>query len=140
MINTQFANFQSNPSLLDTAPHALIYHTLLSPAFPLKRSMLMDETMLLIVAGTDTVSNACTISTIHILANSGAYQRLKAELHAAWPKLEDTPRFEALEALPYLVKNLRSFSKLPQSNANDFWNREQSVRSPSVCLTACLAL
>jgi cytochrome P450 len=39
----------------------------------------------------------------HVLHNPAILQRLRAELRAAWPTLENAPRYETLEKLPYLV-------------------------------------
>ena len=44
--------------------------------------------------------------TYHLLQNPEMRERLFGELLTIWPDLSQTPRFEALERLPYLVSNL----------------------------------
>jgi hypothetical protein len=44
------------------------------------------------------------ITAYHVLHNPQVQQRLEAELREAWPILEEIPRFEVLEKLPYLVR------------------------------------
>lgn len=60
--------------------------------------------MLLVNAGVDTVSNSLLVAMVNIVDNRIIYERLKAELREAWPKLEERPRYEDLESLPYLVR------------------------------------
>ncbi|KAH9000790.1 putative P450 monooxygenase [Lactarius hatsudake] len=88
-----------NPSELELAAHPIIYHALLSPEAnkgrpPPSRKSLMDEAGILLGAGADTTGVALTTITHH---------RLRAELRAAWPVLEDVPRYEMLERLPYMT-------------------------------------
>ena len=39
----------------------------------------------------------------HILENSDILKKLKEELFVAWPEMEQVPKYEELEKLPYLV-------------------------------------
>ncbi|KAH9174685.1 putative P450 monooxygenase [Lactarius sanguifluus] len=97
-----------NPSELKLAAHPIIYHALLSPEAnkgrPLpSRQSLMDEAGILLGAGADTVGVALTTITHHVLHNPATLERLRSELRAAWPVLENVPRYEMLEKLPYLT-------------------------------------
>lgn len=89
-------------------PYPIIYRSLMDPANyngrPLpSRASLIEEAIALLIAGTDTTGTTMTIGTYQLLRNPETCQRLKAELKEAWPNLEDRPRTEVLEKLPYLV-------------------------------------
>lgn len=97
-----------DPSELTLAAHPIIYHALLSPEAnkgrPLpSRQSLLDEAGILLGAGADTTGVALTTITHHVLHNPATLQRLRAELREAWPVLENAPRYETLENLPYLT-------------------------------------
>jgi cytochrome P450 len=97
-----------NPSLLRDAPYPIIYHHLLDPeehkgqGVP-SPSSLYEEAQALLYGGTDTVANALMIGVFHILEKPAILRKLKEELLAAWPKIDDIPKYEELEKLPYLV-------------------------------------
>ncbi|KAH8998100.1 putative P450 monooxygenase [Lactarius akahatsu] len=108
LLTAQIDAILRNPSELELAAHPTIYHALLSPEAnkgrPLpSRKSLMDEAGILLGAGADTTGVALTTITHHVLHNPATLERLKAELRAAWPVLEDVPRYEMLEKLPYLT-------------------------------------
>lgn len=44
------------------------------------------------------------VAAHYVLQNPHIRQRLEAELREAWPVLEEVPRYEVLEKLPYLVR------------------------------------
>jgi hypothetical protein len=44
------------------------------------------------------------VAAHYVLQNGQVRQRLEAELREAWPVLEEIPRYEVLEKLPYLVR------------------------------------
>jgi len=44
------------------------------------------------------------VTAYHVLQNPQVRQRLETELREAWPVLEEIPRYEVLEKLPYLVR------------------------------------
>ncbi|KAJ3527813.1 hypothetical protein NM688_g8076 [Phlebia brevispora] len=105
MIRDQVRQVLVQPETLQDAPHPIIYHELLDEKHGRKKpteSSLRDEAVLLVAAGTDTVSNASAVGTVHILGNRRIYAKLQDELKAAWPILEERPRYETLESLPYL--------------------------------------
>lgn len=111
MIKMQVKEVLQNPETLQDAPHPIIYHELLDETrgreIPTESS-LRDEALLLVSAGTDTVSNASITGTMHVIANRNIYTTLQAEIRAVWPNLEERPRYETLERLPYLVRAWKS--------------------------------
>jgi hypothetical protein len=46
------------------------------------------------------------IGTYYLLHNPEMHERLFEELLTIWPDLNQPPRYEALEQLPYLVSSL----------------------------------
>lgn len=107
MIKTQVREILQHPETLQDAPHPIIYHELLNETRGRKiptESSLRDEALLLVSAGTDTVSNASIVGTMHVIANQNVYTKLRAEIRAVWPNLEERPRYETLERLSYLVR------------------------------------
>ena len=54
-------------------------------------------------AAADTTENAMTVATYHVVSNRLIYERLKAELNAAFPDPQARLSFAELEKLPYLV-------------------------------------
>ncbi len=113
LLSTQIDAILRDPSELPLASHPIIYHALLSTEAnkgrPLpSRQSLLDEAGILLGAGADTTGVALTTITHHVLHNPGTHKRLRAELREAWPVLENVPRYEVLEKLPYLVRRVRS--------------------------------
>jgi cytochrome P450 len=98
-----------DPTELALTPHPIIYHALLSPEankgrpLPSRRSLL-DEAGILLGAGADSTGITLMVTTHYVLQNPQVRQRLEAELREAWPVLEEIPRYEILEKLPYLVR------------------------------------
>ena len=98
-----------DPTELTLSPHPIIYHALLSPEAnkgrPLpSRQSLLDEAGILLGAGSDTTGITLMVATHFVLQNPQIRQRLETELREAWPVLEEIPRYEVLEKLPYLVR------------------------------------
>ncbi|KAI0258151.1 cytochrome P450 [Gloeopeniophorella convolvens] len=107
MLTDQIDEILRNPSELEHASHQIIYHALLDPAAhkgrPLpSRQSLWHEAGALLGAGSDTTAVAATTTSYYILHNPAVQARLVQELRAAWPVLEEVPRFEVLEKLPLL--------------------------------------
>ena len=98
-----------DPTELDSAPHPIIYHGLLSPEankgrpLPSRRSLL-DEAGILLGAGADSTGVTLMVAAHYVLLNPQIHQRLEEELREAWPVLDEIPRYEVLEKLPYLVR------------------------------------
>ncbi|KAF9019751.1 cytochrome P450 [Hymenopellis radicata] len=106
-----------NPDALASAEHETIYHHLITPELikrgdvPSKKA-LIEEAMVLVVAGTDTTSNAMTVGLFHLLSDESTRQKLEAELQAAWPE-KDTPfSYEMAEKLPYLTGVIKEALRL----------------------------
>ncbi|KAH9177355.1 putative P450 monooxygenase [Lactarius sanguifluus] len=97
-----------NPASLENASHKTIYHMLLDPdankgrPSP-SRLSLSQEAAALLGAGSDSSAIAATTISYHVLHNPEVQQRLVDELRTAWPVLEEVPRYEVLEKLPYLT-------------------------------------
>lgn len=102
-------------------PHPIIYHALLSPEankgrpLPSRRSLL-DEAGILLGAGADSTGITLMVAAHYVLQNPPVRQRLEAELREAWPVLEEIPRYEVLEKLPYLVRPRIPGGKDPPAN------------------------
>jgi cytochrome P450 len=111
---TQIDAILRDPAELTLTPHPIIYHALLSPEankgrpLPSRRSLL-DEAGILLGAGSDSTGVTLMVTAHYVLQNPQVRQRLEAELREAWPVLEEIPRYEVLEKLPYLVR----FSRFP---------------------------
>src|ERR1700755_1081148 len=98
-----------DPTALTLTPRPTIYHGLLSPEAnkgrPLpSRQSLLDEAGILLGAGSDSSGVTLMVAAHYVLQNPQVRQRLEAELREAWPVLEEIPRYEVLEKLPYLVR------------------------------------
>ncbi|KAF8271518.1 hypothetical protein EI94DRAFT_1698069 [Lactarius quietus] len=95
-----------DPGSLKNASHRTIYHLLDADAdkgpLPSKLS-LWHEAGALFAAGSDTIAVSTTTTSYHVLHNPEVQQRLVKELRSAWQVLEDVPRYEVLEKLPYLT-------------------------------------
>ncbi|KAH9057597.1 putative P450 monooxygenase [Lactarius vividus] len=97
-----------NPASLENATHKTIYHMLLDPdankGRPLpSRLSLSQEAAALLGAGSDSSAIAATAISYHVLHNPEVQQRLVSELRTVWPILEEVPRYEVFEKLPYLT-------------------------------------
>ena len=108
LLDAQINKVKADPQSLTDYPHPTVYHELLKDAAHVPpHRVLRDEAVLFVTAGTDTASDALTVGTLHVLSDPAVHARVLAELCAAWPVLEDVPRFEVLEKLPYLVRPAR---------------------------------
>ena len=104
MLRSQIKEVLAHPEKLADWPRPTIYHEFLASRDVPGEQSLRDEALLFVNAGTDTVSDTLSVGTLNILGNPTVYKRLCAELIQAWPNLEDRPRYEDLENLPYLVR------------------------------------
>jgi cytochrome P450 len=64
---------------------------------------LKDEAYSVLAAAADTTGNCMTVAAYHVVRNPEIYQKLKAELRAAFPDPKAELDFVSLEKLPYLV-------------------------------------
>ncbi|KAJ7730354.1 cytochrome P450 [Mycena maculata] len=97
----------ADSSVLESADHETIYHHLLHPKLqryqvPSKKSLL-DESLTLLGAGSETVGNVVTTGVFHVLSNERILNRLITELDEAWPDASSYMGYQALEKLPYLT-------------------------------------
>ncbi|KAH9002867.1 putative P450 monooxygenase [Lactarius deliciosus] len=101
-----------NPSSLESASHKTIYYSLLGRDAKGRRSLskvnLWHEAGALLGGGSDTIATASTTISYYVLHNPEVQQRLVNELRTAWPVLEEVPRYEVLEKLPYLETFLQT--------------------------------
>lgn len=63
---------------------------------------LVDEAMVLTIAGTDTTAATLVALTYHILSTPSIFTRLRRELDSAMPFPDQPPDPKALDALPFL--------------------------------------
>ena len=110
MLMNQVREVKSDPQVLADYPYRTIYHEFLKDRNNIPPDIeLRDEAVLFVNAGTDTASDALIHGSIRILDNPEICGKLRKELDGAWPTLEETPRFEQLEKLPYLVRTCSHF-------------------------------
>lgn len=109
-VGAQIDYFLANEAALESAEHETVYHHLIQPKSDLKsyqetlgRQNLLDEAMVLLQAGSDTVAHACTVGTFYALKDATVRERLVGELEATWPDKETRMSYAMLEKLPYLV-------------------------------------
>jgi cytochrome P450 len=97
-----------NPKLLDDAPHRTIFSELLKPeainGLPSPTALqLSHEGRVLFAAGSHTIGTMLMTAVYHLLRNPEAKERLVDEVRTAWPVLDQAPRHEDLEKLPFLA-------------------------------------
>ena len=151
MLDSQVDEVLGNPDSLQSLSHPIIYHHLLKPQkeynVPSALS-LKDEALLLVNAGVDTVSNALIVGVVKVLENREMYERLQEELRGAWPRLEERPKYEELESLPYLVRDSRCRHLIKELNvfaascyqrviAPESWNYHSNDSSRPLGRGAC---
>jgi hypothetical protein len=112
LVGAQVKEVTKNPESLQDAPHRIIYHELLSPEANKENpspdaTSLYEEAQALIFGGTNTNGNVLMLGAFHLLEIPKLVIKLKAELLEVWPALENAPRFEELEKLPFLVSPLQ---------------------------------
>lgn len=110
LLGAQVNEVVRNPEALKDSPHRIIYHELLSTKAskgePLPSAgSLYEEAQALMFGGADTTGNALMLGTFHMLGSPGYVDRLKEELYSAWPVLDEPPKLEDLEKLPFLVRS-----------------------------------
>ena len=118
-----------DPQSLANGSHPTVFHEFLQGKGPvLSKEALLDESISFLFAGTDTSSDALSVGTLYILSDPHVYAKLKQELLQAWPVLEDRPRYEALESLPYLVRRSVPYASAVHLHFRTF-NREPLSKS-----------
>lgn len=107
MIKKQVREMLTNPQSLVGSSHETIYHEFYKAIeehrLVISEQSLRDEALVFVIAGTDTVSDALAVGTLNVLDNPEIHTKLRDELVQAWSRLDERPRYEVLENLPYLV-------------------------------------
>ncbi|WEW56407.1 hypothetical protein PRK78_001850 [Emydomyces testavorans] len=113
LLKAQIKDMTDDPSKLEKLPHSrTVYHELLRPEayksgqVPCPGS-LYEEAQALMFGGADTTGTTLMHGTFYILKLPHVYQRLKEELHSAWPNFNTLPDLTDLEKLPYLTAVLK---------------------------------
>jgi cytochrome P450 len=86
--------------------HNTIFDALTDASVPAEERTvprLMDESWVVLAAGTTTTARALSIASFHIFSNGRILLALREELRAVMPRLDSQPTFAQLEGLPYLV-------------------------------------
>jgi cytochrome P450 len=89
--------------------HSTIFDALTDASVPAEeRSMprLMDESWVVLAAGTTTTARALSMASFHVFSNERILLALREELRPVMPRLDSQPTFAQLEGLPYLVSPL----------------------------------
>src|SRR6266702_304812 len=145
MLKDQIDEILRNPASLENGSHKTIYHSLLDPdankGRPLpSRLSLYQEAAAVLGAGSDSTSIAATVISYHVLHNPEVQRRLVNELRRSWPVLEEVPRYEVFEKLPYLASpdNDSWFDSSPERPSADCgYQRGPSHVSREPSATAC---
>ena len=64
---------------------------------------IVDEAMVLLIAGMETTAQTLSALMYQLLANPSILKRLKEELETAMPDANELPAASKLDSLPYLV-------------------------------------
>jgi cytochrome P450 len=65
---------------------------------------MIDESRVILGAGTDTTARALSVITYHLLSDQERLKKLKSELETALPDPNSLPSCSQVETLPYLVR------------------------------------
>lgn len=68
----------------------------------LDKDHLIEEGIVMFVAGTDTTAAALTVTFHHLLQQPEVYRRLREEIRTVMPTLDSRPTAEELDSLPLL--------------------------------------
>ncbi|KAI9769290.1 MAG: hypothetical protein M1839_003767 [Geoglossum umbratile] len=105
-IREQVVEVVNSPAgTFDKRSHPTIFHEMFNSDLPPREkdiNRLWQEGQVVIGGGTETVGNALTVITFHLLSNPDMMRRLKQELAEVIPDVTDIPSWQRLEQLPYL--------------------------------------
>ncbi|KIY67663.1 cytochrome P450 [Cylindrobasidium torrendii FP15055 ss-10] len=104
MLARQIDNFMSNPAAASSNEK----HQRPS------RNSLLNESQLLVQAGSDTIGIASYVGLFHALNTPRVYRALRAELDAALPDKEQSYTLRQLEELPYLTAYIKEALRVAQ--------------------------
>jgi cytochrome P450 len=104
LLQEQIRRLVADPvrELADLPHNMTVYHRLMEGASPPGAGSLYEEAQALLFAGSDTVGATLMVGTFHLLREPAVLARLRDELLAAWPALDEPPKLAQLEQLPYL--------------------------------------
>lgn len=120
MLEQQVKDFMANPKLLKDTSNPTIYHRLLDPELNKAAGVpstgsLYEEALSLFFGGAESSGNTTMLGSYHILQNPEIEKRLKEELREAWPVLDEMPKLEELEKLPYLTAVIKESLRVAPS-------------------------
>lgn len=112
ILGKQVKDVIANPASLQDTQHPTIYHRLLDPesqkGAPVPDfTSLYEEAQTMIFAGGVTVGDTLMTGHFYILDQPELHARLRAEVKTVWPNINDSPSFEAFEALPLLTATIK---------------------------------
>jgi cytochrome P450 len=93
-IHSEKPEFSILPRLMETSRQ--------DPSFS---QCLVDESLSLLQAGSDTVGNTCTVGAFFILNDEAVRSKLVEELRSVWPDKDSIIGLRVLQNLPYLVRS-----------------------------------
>jgi hypothetical protein len=136
-----------NPKLLDDAPHRVIYSELLNPeaikGLPSPTALqLSHEGLLLFAAGSHTIGITLMTCVYYLLRNAETKERLVDEVRTAWPVLDQAPRHEDLQKLPFLASVFVIYLEFCSKDGIDCCHQRDAphgyndTRRPSTCSAA----
>lgn len=104
---------------------------------------LIEEGIVMFVAGTDTTAAALTITFHHLLQQPEVYQKLQEEIRAIMPTLDSRPTLEELDNLPFLNACVReglrisspSRFRMPRTVPDGGWTFKGHYFPPKVRVT-----
>ncbi|KAJ4377178.1 hypothetical protein N0V83_000001 [Neocucurbitaria cava] len=104
-INDLTAKIEEIRSSKDDAEGRTIFHEILRSDIPTEEKStprLVDEAMVLAIAGADTTANTLVALTYHVLSTPSIFARLRKELESVMPYPDQPPDPKALDQLPFL--------------------------------------
>lgn len=120
MLLTQMKQYVRDPRRMEETSNPTIYHRLLDPetnkemGLPSLKS-LHDEALSLFFGGAESSGNVAMLGSYHVLQNPDVETRLREELREAWPDLNDMPKPEDLEKLPFLTAVIKESLRISPS-------------------------
>jgi cytochrome P450 len=94
-----------------SADHDTIFDALTDASAPAEERTiprLIDESWVILGAGTATTARTLSMASFHIFSQERILRKLREELRPVMPRLDSKPRFAELEGLPYLVSCSRN--------------------------------
>ncbi|KAL0575627.1 hypothetical protein V5O48_006352 [Marasmius crinis-equi] len=106
-LERQIEKYMEKEEELRKAEHDTVFHHLLvhrdKSGAELSKKSLLDEAMVLLGAGSGTVTDTCVVAIANVLRTPAVREKLVEELREAWPDRSAKFGYTALEKLPYLT-------------------------------------